>query len=786
MIKIFCLRRRAHILPVLIFFLMASPVMGQDSLSVIDTRASKKILLHFDKGSYYAGDTLFFKAYLYSDYNPDLSATNLLVAMYNGLGKKIVEKRFPVFGGCCYGNIELSDSIDHGLYYFQTITPEQLLRKDSIGYIRQVFIFNPKRVPSYLKQPGKAEYVVQFFPQGGQLLEGTSNQVLFTATDQYGNPVPLNGKLLDDQQNILTEFESPDGKGSFFLFPEMKTYKASILLPGNDKDQLYELPAVISKGAILKIEESEAGEKYLVEINDNTEREGLTLLGEMNDKPVFQLPLKGTYNNFSGIIPRSKLPSGILFLAVRDGQGRILAENRCQIDNREYKKTAELIIDSLDLEEGGHNVLTIDFKDSIWAALSISVTDPGITEPMFSIGSNIIQDALFYNDKQGKQKVDWKAIFADSADKKPVIEDFITITGKVYKEGGNNLIKEGQLNFMVTTKDSATNFLLVPIDTSGSFQLNNLVFADTARFSFVLTKPKGKTVSVNIKLDNPRFSMPAKLPFSPVLPKLHFDKIYLEDTSRGNPLVARFDSVMKEADKYKLLEEAIVVATVRKRNPSLVVNEQYTSGLFSAMGMTKVMDLINDPPVGGGNIFDYISGKMAGVRVTRINGFNYTITTNRSPSLMSMMRGENPEPIFYLNERQVSAAELTMIPLSEFALIKFFPPGTHQLAFTSLSPVLAAYTKKDSDSYLGYGRMNDFRYAGYNNTDLLTDNEYNQYHNGKTGSIYWKPDLFLAGENSKLTIRFINPRGARSFHILLQGVTGNGELIYLDRTISAK
>ena len=82
--------------------------------------------------------------------------------------------------------------------------------------------------------------------------------------------------------------------------------------------------------------------------------------------------------------------------------------------------------------------------------------------------------------------------------------------------------------------------------------------------------------------------------------------------------------------------------------------------------------------------------------------------------------------------------------------------------------------------------MNDFRYAGYNNTDLLTDNEYNQYHNGKTGSIYWKPDLFLAGENSKLTIRFINPRGARSFHILLQGVTGNGELIYLDRTISAK
>jgi hypothetical protein len=198
------------------------------------------------------------------------------------------------------------------------------------------------------------------------------------------------------------------------------------------------------------------------------------------------------------------------------------------------------------------------------------------------------------------------------------------------------------------------------------------------------------------------------------------------------------------------------------------------------------MDLINDPAVGGGNIFDYISGKWAGVRVTRVNGFNYTVTTNRSPSLMSMMRGEQTETIFYLNERQVSAADLTMIPLSEFALIKFFPPGTHQMAFSSLSPILAAYTKKDSDSFLGYGMMNDFRYPGYNNSVLLTDDEYNQYHTGQTGSIYWKPDLFLAGESSKLTIRFVNPRPAHSFRILLQGVTGNGELIYLEKTISSK
>lgn len=777
--------RSIHIISVLNFFLLTSQVNGQDSLSVADPKASKIILLHFDKESYYAGDTVFFKAYLYTDFNPDLSVTNLLIAFYNAAGIKITEQRYPVFGGCCYGNLALSDSAEHGLYYFQAITPEQLMRKDSIGYIRQVFVFNPKRVPPYLKESPKPEYVVQFFPQGGELVAGISNQVLFTATDQYGNPAPVKGKLLDDQQNMLTEFESPDGKGSFFLFPELKAYTASVSLPGYEKNQSFELPAVRSKGAVLRIEENGAGKKYLIEVSDSMDREGLTLLGEMNDKLVFQLPLKGAYNSFTGVIPASKLPSGILFLAVRNGQGGILAENHCQIDNGEYRKTAELVIDSLDLAEGGKNVLTIDLKDSIWAALSLSVTDPDITEPMLSIGSNIIEDAFFYN-KHGKQKPDWKTIFADNAEQAPFIEDFINIAGKVYKEGTNKLIREGQLVFMVTTKDSANNFLFSTIDTSGSFQLNNLVFADTAKFGYVMTKPKGKGVGVSIQLDRPPYKMPGILPFSPVLPQLHFDKIFLGDTSQRNPLVARFDSVMKGADKYKLLEEAVVLATTRKRNPTLVVNEQYTSGLFSAMGMPKVMDLINDPPVGGGNIFDYISGKWAGVRVTRKNGFDYTVTTNRSPSLMSMMLGEQTETIFYLNEHQVAAAELTMIPLSDFALIKFFPPGTHQLGFSSLSPILAAYTKKDADSYQGYGIMNDFKFAGYNNSDLLSDDEYNQYHSGKTGCIYWKPDLLLAAENTKLTVRFVNPRHARSFHILLQGITGNGELIYLEKTISAK
>jgi len=62
---------------------------------------------------------------------------------------------------------------------------------------------------------------VEFFPEGGVLVEGLSNQVYFYARDAAGQPAPMAGKIMDDQGELVAEGATMyEGRGSFSLAPQ--------------------------------------------------------------------------------------------------------------------------------------------------------------------------------------------------------------------------------------------------------------------------------------------------------------------------------------------------------------------------------------------------------------------------------------------------------------------------------------------------------------------------------------------------------------------------------------
>lgn len=798
-----------------IFFVIALTIAGikalcqeeQTPFAKTSLPPFKKLLIHFDKPNYFAGDTLFFKAYIYSDYMLDLNSKSCFVGLFDDSGKNIIHKKFPIIEGSCYGNIEIPDSLSHGLYLFQAYTPSQLSEGDSILYLNPVFIINPSKISQKFLHPEKPVYNFRFFPQGQNFIEGIDNLIAFKASDQYGNSISINGNIVDENNEIVLEFSNSSDSERFMFSPEMRKYSAIISYPDGTIKK-YVLPQVQKQGIVLKVFDNDSTKGFLIEshITDNFKNNELELLGSMNNQITIRQKINFIQNIYKGKISCTELPSGILYLAVADKNGRILSSAATFINNKEYQGKVLLNADTLDFNIMGRNIFTFTFPDSLIASLSLSITDKSKTTFIDNPVNNFASDALLNTESRafiknstnfisdtstnGRKKLDflmqtgnwktpnWNMLFENKKDDiKDSDDSFINITGKVFKDGTKKLMRNGDINFMLRTKDSLTNFVQTTINQDGSFSLNNLIYEDTATFGYQMAK--GKDGAIFVIVDTPKNTPVMGLMSRLSEPEFDYDRLILKDSLQKNKLIHLYQVLNDSSWKGKTLTEAIV--TTRKKNPTLLVNERYATGLFSGMTFSKVLDFINDPPGSSApNIFEYLRGRISGLLISQKGG-QYIIQSSRV--LFGLVEGK-----FFLNESEVTSGDVAYLPISQIALIKYFSPGTAMIPDAGTVPVLAIYTKtwqdiandKSSSSF-----FNKFRYPGYSSSNLLYDSENNQSYYGSRGTLLWRPDLYLSGESKEIKVSFYNLTGTKEFNVVLQGVMANGELIYFEKTISA-
>src|SRR5262245_49421563 len=86
----------------------------------------EKIYLHFDREEYIAGQTIWFKAYLVSDFLPASKSTDLFVEVINASSAVIDRQAFPVVAGYSRGQVALPDTLSGGSYMLRAYTATQL------------------------------------------------------------------------------------------------------------------------------------------------------------------------------------------------------------------------------------------------------------------------------------------------------------------------------------------------------------------------------------------------------------------------------------------------------------------------------------------------------------------------------------------------------------------------------------------------------------------------------------------------------------------------------------
>lgn len=234
---------------------------------------TEKVYMHFDKSDYYAGDNIWFKAYLLDGNSKELSedSLNLYVDFIDSRGSIIENLVMLIVNGTAWGAINLFDSMPEGNYRILAYTDRMKLYDNESAYEKHFYIHNPgyeNLIPQtdirenrrYNKELEKKsiEFSIFFFPEGGSVVEGLVNQIAFKASDGLGKGISVEGDVVDSKGNIVEKFIAPaHGYGTFKLQPLAgENYKVMVSSGGSSPKE-FALPGIVKSGYVMHMTQGE-------------------------------------------------------------------------------------------------------------------------------------------------------------------------------------------------------------------------------------------------------------------------------------------------------------------------------------------------------------------------------------------------------------------------------------------------------------------------------------------------------------------------------------------------
>jgi len=179
-------------------------------------------------------------------------------------------------------------------------------------------------------QVNKDAIDLQFFPEGGQLVNGQVSKVGFKATAVDGKGVEVEGEIVDQDRKVLSHFKSNSlGMGTVVLMADQsKQYFARVSKQVDrvETSLLYPFPEVEDKGAVISIRK-ESGQIQMrvgssgLQINE--------VIVEIGSRGINYLVVKRKLDEFGQFyltVPEDELPDGIISFVLKDGDGRPIAQ----------------------------------------------------------------------------------------------------------------------------------------------------------------------------------------------------------------------------------------------------------------------------------------------------------------------------------------------------------------------------------------------------------------------------------------------------------------------------
>jgi len=489
----------------------------------------EKVHLHLDKPYYAVGDDIWLKAYVTSSQTSALSSLSkiLYVELIDENDSLKTQLKLQLQNGIGWSDIKLPRTLSEGNYRIRAYT--QWMRNAG----PQFFFDKTIKIGSSgspTKKNAKAltnAVDLQFFPEGGNLIQELPNIIAFKAIDSKGMGKELKGIIIDNEGTEITPFETTHlGMGSFSINPMLgKTYTAKV------DGKSFNLPAAQSSGYVLNINNSDTAKVTVrVRISEDLMGKGdLQLLAQQYGKIFFSVKIP-TSKNFATLnLPKKDFPSGISTFTLFNSAELPVAERLIFVNNSFDK--INIAVGNLKDSYGIRDQINLELTataDSLptHASFSAAITNTSTVAPDIENETHIFTSLLLkselrgYIEKpnyyfmaddsqtrndldhllltQGWRKIDWNAVKATSFPTSPFKhEEGLQIKGTVFTNS-----RKPVANAKVSLFTSSMGILSLDTvtDINGKFSFDDLQFPDSVTFVLNATTEKGKK-DVIVKLD---------------------------------------------------------------------------------------------------------------------------------------------------------------------------------------------------------------------------------------------------------------------------------------------
>ncbi len=631
---------------------------------------------------------------------------------------------------------------------------------------------------------------VQFFPEGGMLVENLPSKIAFKAINPNGLSENISGKIIDNEGVEVLNFETTYlGMGSLILNPQIgKTYTAKVKF-ANGAEKSIPMPKVEKSGYVIAVNNTDSlkiGVKILIS-EDLLNKGDLKLVAQHYGNVYFMAKIPSGKQLSTISVPKNEFPSGIVQFTLFSASDVPVCERIAFINNSNDK--IDLQVNNLKESYGTRSNVDLNFiatnqNKPTAATFSVSVTNSTAVVPDLENESNILTSLLLTSDlagyvekpnhyfmskdaktiaeldqlmlTQGWRKVNWQEVTGAQV---PIVqfqaEKLMNISGTITK-GGKPAPKS-----KVSLFSSSGGFFAVDTltDEKGRFVFKDILFADSVKF---LVQARSDKNSKNVQID---LDMVA-------------GQVVTGNKNNGDIEINVNESMMaylKESDNYfneqmkrGLLNRTIMlneVKIVEKKNPT--PNSQNLNGAGRADQTFTAKDLET-----AFSLSQYLQGRVAGLTIQ--NGQAVLMRSGGRGAMSIVLDGMNMGPDFSLDDIIVNDVESVEI-LKTIGNTAIYGSG-------GSNGVIVVTTKRGAGTENNYARYSPgiVTYApkGYYLGRQFYSPKYTATPDPKPDlrtTVYWNPH-FGTDAIGKTSINYFNTDQKGTYRIVVEGADGVGNL----------
>ncbi|EAQ99606.1 TonB-dependent receptor plug domain-containing protein [Maribacter sp. HTCC2170] len=768
-----------------------------------DYYSNEKIYIQFDKPNYYAGEDIWFKTYLLdaATHTPKTWSKVTYVELINPRNEIIETKTIKITDGGGEGNFELSPDLISGEYTVRAYT-NYMRNFDSAYFFRKkVYIKALKSDGTINKVPDanivdKAKPDIQFFPEGGYLVNGFLNRVGFKAVGVNGEGIAIEGTITDNASKEILELKtSKFGMGVFEFIPKPdSSYKLNIVHEG--VKLIYDLPIGIGHGTVMQVTEHDKDFRITLQSSLNNGLKNFSLLGTQREGAVIRVKLKGAKSKSVIKVPKRILEQGIVQFTLFDNNKKPISERLSFYETD--KASVNVSIKPSKKEYGKRELVKLEIhidsiiQEKVQPNMSIAVTDMSAIEPdPFGLGiksqlllkselkGNIEKPGYYFNsdDPDRKRNLDilmmtqgWRKFITNDTlndPSKPIFfaETGISLSGQIKNFYNHNKSAIAEVSLTYDNSKELVHEVMLT-DNNGQFAFNNLNFLDTT--SVIIQAKKIKNTEQRKRAKNPIMNFHIEMD-SFVAPEITLkQKQRPEGFSRGpkNIATAYLESLYQMPKGTIELDEVVLEEVITDRNSQY--KKKRSLSLYKEPSHT-----IDFKDIKGLPYDNWLIGL-----VGRIPGYSASGTLRGNISL------GNSLPLYLLDGMPVEDVDdIAFLDIDFIDIVK--GPRAAIYGLRAGGGVIAIYTKDGSEKpntaedYKKRGIVS-FEHPGYQ-AKKFYEPVYKTQKKEDTKSdyrstIYWNPTIRL-DEQNKANISFYTSDVTSPYQIVLEGISLDGEII---------